>query len=118
VFTLCGEAEQVVDRLEGELGPCHVARQRTAQARRRHRKPQHRAATVGDMEVIARARTSDRRRQRELAPIERVTRIGDGDRLGHLRVRIAPQGIKVLALTTANPSTAPWPSASRTRPRP
>jgi hypothetical protein len=106
-----------VDRLEGELGPCHVARQRTAQARRRHRKPQHRAATVGDMEVIARARTSDRRRQRELAPIERVTRIGDGDRLGHLRVRIAPQGIKVLALTTANPSTAPWPSASLTRQR-
>jgi hypothetical protein len=58
---------------------------------------------MGDMDVIARARTSDRRRQRELAPIERVTRIGHGNRLGHLRVRIAPQGIKVLALRRRPP---------------
>lgn len=27
-FTLCCEAEQVMDRLEGEFGPAHLARQR------------------------------------------------------------------------------------------
>ncbi len=53
MFTLCCEAEQVTDRLEGELGPDDVTRKR-AQTRRRHRKPQHCAATVGDMEVAAR----------------------------------------------------------------
>jgi hypothetical protein len=94
VFTLCCEAEQVVDRLEGELGPDHVTWQRM-QARRRHRKRQHCAVTVGDVNVTARARVRGRRQQREAACIERVPGIGDGDRLDHLCFRIAPQDIKV-----------------------
>ncbi len=94
VFTLCCEAEQVLDRLKGEFGPCHVARQRM-QARRRHRKPQRRAAVVGDMDVTAGIRPGSHRLQCEAASIKRVRRIGDGDRLGHLRFRIAPQDIKV-----------------------
>jgi len=52
VFTLCGEAEQIMDRLEGELGPDHLTWQRM-QARRRYRQRQHRAVTVGDMNVTA-----------------------------------------------------------------
>jgi hypothetical protein len=94
VFTLCCEAEQVVDRLEGELGPDHVTWQRM-QARRRYRERQHGAVTVGNMNVTACARMSSRRQQREAAFIERVPGIGDGDRLDHRRFRIAPQDIKV-----------------------
>ena len=92
MFTLCCEAEQVVDRLQGELGPDDVTRQR-AQARRRRRKPQHCAATVDDMEVAAHTRPG--RRRREAASIERVLRIGDGDCLDHLRFQIAPQSIEM-----------------------
>ncbi len=92
MFTLCCEAEQVMDRLKGELGPDDVMPQR-AQARRCHRKPQRRAAAVGDINITIRARPS--RRGRETTSIERVPRIGDGDRLDHLRFRIAPQSIKM-----------------------
>ena len=92
MFTLCCEAEQVTDRLEGELGSDVVIRQRT-QARRRHRKPQHYAVAVSNMNVAARARPG--RRRREAASIKRVPRIGDGDRLEHLRFRIAPQSIEM-----------------------
>jgi len=92
VFTLCCEAEQVMDRLQGELGPDDVTRKR-AQTRRRHRKPQHCAATVGDMEVAARTRPG--RRRREAASIKRMPGISDGDRLDHLRFRIAPQSIEM-----------------------
>ncbi len=81
-----------MDRLQGELGPDDVTRQR-AQARRRHRKPQHCAAAVGDMDVAARARPG--RRRREAASIERMPGISDGDRLDHLRFRIAPQSIEM-----------------------
>ena len=81
-----------MDRLKGEFGPCHGARQRM-QARRRHRKPQHCAATVGDINVTARARPG--RRRREAASTERVPRISNGDRLDHLRFPIAPQGNKM-----------------------
>ncbi len=81
-----------MDRLEGEFGPCHVARQQM-QARRRHRKPQRHIAAVGDIDVTARARPG--RCRREAASIERVPGIGDGDYLNHLRFRIAPQSIKV-----------------------
>ncbi len=41
-----------MDRLEGEFGPTHLTRQRM-QARCPYRKWQHRAAAVGDMDVIA-----------------------------------------------------------------
>jgi hypothetical protein len=79
-----------MDRLEGELGPDDITRQR-AQARCRHRKPQHCAATVGDMNIAARARPG----RRKAAPVKRMPRISDGNRLDHLRFRIAPQGIKM-----------------------
>ena len=81
-----------MDRLKGELGPCHVARQRM-QARRRHPKPQRRAAAVGDIDVAARTEPGGRRR--EAASIERVPGISDGDRLDHRRVQIAPQGTEM-----------------------
>ena len=104
MFTLCCEAEQVVDRLQGELGPDDVRRQR-AQARRRHQERQNRAAAVGNMDVIA-PRALCRRHHRKAAAIERVPRIGDDDsRLGHLRFPIAPQDIEMSALMTASPFT-------------
>ena len=81
-----------MDRLEGEFGPRHGARQRM-QARRRHRKPQRRAAAVGDIDVTA--RTELGRRRREAASIERVPGVSDGNRLDHLQFRIAPQGIEM-----------------------
>jgi hypothetical protein len=90
-----------MDRLEGEFGPAHLARQRT-QARRPHRERQHRAAAVGDMDVIA-PRALYRRHHRKTASVERVPGIADGDgdsRLGHLRFPIAPQGSEVWALST------------------
>ena len=90
MFTLCCEAEQVMDRLKGELGPDNITRQQ-AQVRCRHRKPQHCVATVDYMNIAARARPG----RREAASVKRVPRIRDGDRLDHLRFRIAPQNIKM-----------------------
>ena len=104
-----------MDRLEGEFGPAHLARQRM-QARRPHRKRQHRAAAVGDMDVVA-PRAFYRRHHRKAASIERVPGIGDGDsRLGHLRFPIAPQGIEVWALTTGPAFTTASPSVTLKRP--
>jgi hypothetical protein len=79
-----------MDRLKGELGPDNITRQR-AQVRCRHRKPQHCAATVGDLNIAVRARPG----RRKAASVKRVPRISDGDRLDHLRFRIAPQNIKM-----------------------
>ena len=93
-----------MDRLEGEFGPTHLARQRM-QARRPHRKRQQRAAAVGDMDVVAPCALY-RRYHRKAASIERVPGIGDGhNRLSHLRFPIASQSIEVWALLIEAGST-------------